>query len=570
MAQRFPQNITPRQGPLNLQYGTLDAVVAAGREAWAESPSSSIYKYFQLNNARDTDTSRVLATVEQQERIDRANLTGQLKPAEGETDASLDLLIDYKREEISRNLVLANAKEGVVTSAATFGGGLFGSLLDPINIGSAFIPFLGHARFAAKLSQTASKFGRFSVRAQRGAVEGAVGAAYVEPIVYFAAQDRQADYDLYDSFANFAFGSILGGGLHGVGGFVKDRFKPPITARQVVEAVEAASPEARHSAMSAATGQLASGRVVQGVDYILRADLESSTALGRVYNPTTGGVKIDFADGVENVLDPVTLGGDATGTFTVRVPEGVDGDAKPKLELGQRELDRLGIDAPPRTADSAGETTIEVPTALIFENAEGGFLSFPTRRDAENFLKIHIKNRVIKEGSVVKIGDEFFILETADKDLIKAIEADGKNIVLPTELPGVRMSQIDTSTTEGSGPLNSRVVPDIDYGTAAVQRSHSPENRVFDFQERQTMEAAQRFLDDAPDLIDEATVQTEIDDALADVDRLKTELEEDELLRDTVETSDVSMREADEIIEETKQTSDGYKQAAACILAGLF
>ena len=258
MAQRFPQNITPRQGPLNLQYGTLDAVVAAGREAWAESPSSSIYKYFQLNNARDTDTSRVLATVEQQERIDRANLTGQLKPSEGETDASLDLLIDYKREEISRNLVLANAKEGVVTSAATFGGGLFGSMLDPINVGSAFIPFLGHARFAAKLSQTASKFGRFSVRAQRGAVEGAVGAAYVEPIVYFAAQDRQADYDLYDSFANLAFGSVLGGGLHGVGGFVKDRFKPPITAQQVVEAVEAASPEARHSAMSAATGQLAS------------------------------------------------------------------------------------------------------------------------------------------------------------------------------------------------------------------------------------------------------------------------------------------------------------------------
>ena len=568
MAQRFPQNITPRQGPVNLQYGTLDAVVAAGREAWAESPTSSIYKFFQLNNARDTDTSRVLSTVEQQERIDSAQLTDQLKPAEGETDASLDLLIDYKREEMSRNLVLANTKEGVITSAATFGGGLFGSLLDPINIGSAFIPFVGHARFAAKLSQTASKFGRFSVRAQRGAVEGAVGAAYVEPIVYFAAQDRQADYDLYDSFANLAFGSVLGGGLHGVGGFVKDRFKPPITAQQVVEAVEAASPEARHSAISAATGQLASGRVVQGVDYILRADLESGTALGRVYNPELGGVKIDFADGVENVLDPVTLGGDATGTFTVRVSEGVD--AKPKLELGQRELDRLGIDAPPRTAESAGETTIEVPTKLITKTPEGSYLSFQRKRDAENARKTLENSKVIEKSTVAKIGDEFFILNTTDKDLIKAIEADGKNIVLPTELPGVRMSQIDTSTTGFPSPANSRVVPDIDYGADAVQRSHSPENRVFDFQERQTMEAAQRFLDDTPDLIDEATVQTEIDDALADVDRLKTELEEDELLRDTVDTSDVSMREADEIIEETKQTSDGYKQAAACILAGLF
>ena len=138
------------------------------------------------------------------------------------------------------------------------------------------------------------------------------------------------------------------------------------------------------------------------------------------------------------------------------------------------------------------------------------------------------------------------------------------------EIDFARAQTIDRSKITFPTPANSRVVPDIDYGTDAVQRSHSPENRVFDFQERQTMEAAQRFLDDTPDLIDEATVQTEIDDALADVDRLKTELEEDELLRDTVDTSDVSMREADEIIEETKQTGDGYKQAAACILAGLF
>ena len=568
MAQRFLQNITQRRGPVALQFGTLDSVVAAGRKAWAESPTSSLLKYSELSEARDTDNSLVLSLSEQQERIDRAELTGKLNPVEGETNASIDLLIDYKREEISRDLVLANTKEGVLTSIATFGGGLFGSMLDPINVGSAFIPFFGHAKFAAKLSQTASKFGRFSVRAQRGVVEGAVGAAYAETIVYPLAQNRQADYDLYDTFANFAFGSVLGGGLHGFTGLIKDRFMPPVIERQVREAVEAASPEAKKSTISASVGQVATGRIVQGADYILRADLESGPKLNRAYNPERGAVRTQVADGVEDILDPVTLGGDATGTFTVRVPEGVD--AKPKLELGQRELDRLGIDAPPRTADSAGETTIEVPTKLITKTPEGSYLSFQRKRDAKNAKKTLENSKVIEKSTVAKIGDEFFILNTTDKDLIKAIEADGKNIVLPTELPGVRMSRINTSTTEFPGPANSRVVPDINYGVEAVQRSHSSENRIFDFEERQTVEAAQRSYDNTPDIVDDVAVQREIDEALADVERLKLELEEDEFLKDAVQKSDEDMQAADNAIEEAKQTGDGYKQAAACILAGLF
>jgi len=576
MAQRFPQNITSRQGPLNLQYSTSDAMLAAGQAAFVENPSMSLYNYLALSRARNQnlatkygDVSRVLSLEEQQERINSAEMTTDLFPSEGETDESLNLLIDFKREELSRKSVIANAREGLATTTGVLGSSLFASLLDPINVATAFVPFVGHAKYAAQLKQTASTFGRFSVRAKRGVVEGAVGTAYLEPIVYATAQDRQADYDLYDSFANLAFGSVLGGGIHGFGGILKDRFIPPVIERQVREAVEAASTEAKKSTISASVGQIATGRIVQGADYILRADLESSTALSRVYNPELGAVRTQIVDGVEDILDPVTLGGDATGTFKVGISKNLTAEEYFSLQKSVQNQD--GLEAQfAKNKDGTYQAALDIPTELIQRTPEGTYLSFQQKKDATAAKKTLVKANIIDDGTVAKIGNEYFVLKTTDKNILETIKADAKNIVLPTELPGVRMSRIDTSTTEFPGPANSRVVPDIDYGADAVLRSHSPENRIFDFEERQTVEAAQRSYDNTPDIVDDVAVQREIDEALADVERLKLELEEDEFLKDAVQKSDEDMQAADNAIEEAKQTGDGYKQAAACILAGLF
>jgi hypothetical protein len=87
-------------------------------------------------------------------------------------------------------------------------------MLDPINIAASFIPVFGQARFAALAARTSLRTARLT----RGVVEGAVGAAVVEPLVYSAAKRVQADYGAVDSLLNITFGSILGGGLHvGVG-----------------------------------------------------------------------------------------------------------------------------------------------------------------------------------------------------------------------------------------------------------------------------------------------------------------------------------------------------------------
>ncbi len=130
-----------------------------------------------------------------------------------------------KRREAQQNQAIERSK-GLVAGAASLAGGLVGSFADPINIASAFIPVVGEARYAAWLKQAASPWGRAGVRAGVGALEGAVGAAVLEPLIYVGATDAQLDYTAADSFINIVFGSIMGGGLHSIGGAALDLAYP--------------------------------------------------------------------------------------------------------------------------------------------------------------------------------------------------------------------------------------------------------------------------------------------------------------------------------------------------------
>ena len=588
MAQQFPSPLNPLPGPIDLEFTTYDAAVAAGQEAFATNPLSSLMTAYDLYSARRNDDAIALPLHEQADVIEEANLTGVLKPDEGETFASLDMMIDLKREELARQSVMANVNEGVLGSAAMLGTGLFVSMLDPINVASAFVPIVGPARYAAMLRQKATTFGRFAVRSRVGAAEGALGAAMVEPIVYLAAQDRQADYDLYDTYANLAFGTALGGGLHGVGGFVKDQFVTPITQLHINSVIENLSPEARQSAFNAAIGQLANGRHLQGIDYILRADLENSTAVGSVGSQFTGfeatARELD-ADTFEVTLDTVrTSNMGLDGEEAIRYTRGVLG----AVSVGQgglpafpaiaeeglndfeaagvaQKLEASGIRTEIRpTADGTFTVDMFVPTEMVARKPDGSYLSFRTKKAADKARKSLTKEEIIERGTAVKIGDEYFIVQTTDKNVVNAFKNNSDKIVLPTEFPAFNISRlVDDDTGQ------ARIIPEVNYGVDAVNRSHSPNNRIFDAQERDALANAESENRRLNDDLDEATAGQEIDEQLADVDRLKTELADDPLLNEVVNESEAEMVAADEAIESTQQTSDGFRQAAACVLQGI-
>jgi len=199
----------------------LDTLGAIAADNWEYNPLEATKTHRSIN-AATTESIRGGDI-----RVDRQELNKEYEDLglyfkEDEFQSVVDIMVEKKEAERERQSIIQRGPEGswnpfssgFYVGAAKFGTGLAVSMLDPINIAASFIPVFGQARFAALAARTSLRTARLT----RGAVEGAVGAALVEPIVYSAAKRVQADYGAADSLLNITFGSILGGGLHvGVG-----------------------------------------------------------------------------------------------------------------------------------------------------------------------------------------------------------------------------------------------------------------------------------------------------------------------------------------------------------------
>lgn len=236
--------------------------------AFSTNPSSSIIRTEQLGQAQDGlrltgDTESILVPprnepdtplLDAQAARDKVSGMGlDIKiPDQGIRQGALDILIDRHREQAARQQVMTRANGG--SFGTQLGASVAASLLDPLNIASAFVPVVGEARYAAMLGRAASPLGRAGVRAGVGAVEGAVGAAIIEPLPLIAAGLDQTEYGLSDSLANIAMGGLLGGGLHTVGGAVSDALRrriatePTPQVESVLNTADRQAPQALRSA----------------------------------------------------------------------------------------------------------------------------------------------------------------------------------------------------------------------------------------------------------------------------------------------------------------------------------
>lgn len=180
------------------------------------------------------------------------------------------ILAEQKREERIRQDIIARGPSGVVAGSAQVGTALVRAVLDPLNIAAALIPVTREARLAGFLA----RFGKQGERLARGVIEGAVGNAIIEIPVAAMARQQQLDYEMSDALMNIAFGGILGGGLHVVGG----RFSDWIDAKRV---------ETKEAALRTSVSQLAQGKRIE-IGSILDLDgpsfheaVLSTTAVGR-------------------------------------------------------------------------------------------------------------------------------------------------------------------------------------------------------------------------------------------------------------------------------------------------
>ena len=209
------------------QYKTnlFESLGAVAKDNWNYNPVISLMTY------GDTLEAEKESRLQNIEPVDRNVLNERYKDIglyfeQDEYQSVVNIMVDQKEKELERQSIIQRGPKGswnpldggFYVGAAKLATGIGVSFLDPINIGVSFIPVFGQANFARVAAATSFRTARLA----RGAVEGAVGATLVEPLIYGVAQKVQADYDLVDSFMNIGFGSVIGGGLHVGAGKLKD------------------------------------------------------------------------------------------------------------------------------------------------------------------------------------------------------------------------------------------------------------------------------------------------------------------------------------------------------------
>ena len=216
------------------QYQTTlkESLGAVAADNWEFNPAMATFKSWKMYEAKSISEEGERSPRNQPIlRVNRDKLNKQYSSLglyfeQDEYQSVVDIMVDSKIEENERQSIMSRGPEGsfnplsggFYVGAAKLAVGIGVSFLDPINIGASFIPVVGQTRFAQIVARTGLKTGR----AVRGAVEGAVGATLLEPLIYGTAQKIQADYDLVDSFMNIGFGTIIGTGLHVGAGALKD------------------------------------------------------------------------------------------------------------------------------------------------------------------------------------------------------------------------------------------------------------------------------------------------------------------------------------------------------------
>jgi hypothetical protein len=216
-----------------------------------------------------------------EEASSKYGLQGRLKFDAPTPEPIAESLYRLKVRELELQDTKRRANAGLGTALTA---GILGSLLDPLNVALAFVPIVGPARQTA----LAARLGVGGGRAATGAIEGAVGAAIIEPLVLGVAREEQADYTAVDSLANIVFGTAIGGGLHFSAGYIGDRFKARAEAGPLARTIDSLPQQDQAALLRTAVAQALEGRSI---------DVRAAYETLRAYHGTTSDFTTPYNNG---------------------------------------------------------------------------------------------------------------------------------------------------------------------------------------------------------------------------------------------------------------------------------
>jgi|TARA_R100000149_G_scaffold44883_1_gene17890 hypothetical protein len=560
--------------------GTLDVLGATLDETLYYNPLSALNRTFDQYLGPGADGRRLSA---EEYRDSQYYRPGIEVDEDGITEGLANLFAERHDRRAAFRSTLNRSRGGFGLGAAQFGTMLAGSVIDPLNIASAFIPTVG----AARMATMAAKYGKTGSRLVGGAINGTVGAVAVEPLVVGQAfLEQDTDYGLMDSFLNVTFGAVLGGGLHAGFGKISDRIeassvKREALARAIVDAVndqevqagkiievEEAAKDA--DIIAAANDRLAKDRSVRGVE--------------RRFDPKTGDI---VEETVIREDDVTTLGEPAKRKGKARPPRL---RAKEPKTLIQFIRANGGIDPESQGAADLKEVIPAAKAGKFYVSAAKGGKSVDdmlTAAREEGYLPPEIEgqaddigiNDLIDAVREDKTGNKQY--SAADAEAVAQFD-DAQRIadfldrkgIDPT---GMTDEQLDRAIVEAEFVDEQLSMPSVDRNVEPSSLEGAPLTQQESLNAQNEAQAQDYDLgvdiDGKPKLVelDESGMDLrvrEYQDTVDEIAQLEEELtvaradSEDELPQDfidDIESADAAIRRADEYMPEA------VKRAAVCV-----
>ena len=253
--------------------GFWETAGATFMNAWNYNPTSSVFRSIEQTQAYQSSS----------EYLDRDELNKQYGDLglvfEKDTRAGLvDYLVERKKLENERAEIISRGPDSKLAKSFFFLESLGTSFLDPINFAASFVPIVRETRFANMVARS----GKNVARMKKGFIEGFVGNTAVEPLVYGVAKSEQANYDVYDSFANIAVGGFIGSAAHvgfgRIGDFIAEKRGKP----NIYQKLAAISPENQQALLRYSVGKVLKGEKVDTGNIIVEKTVIGDEQLNKL------------------------------------------------------------------------------------------------------------------------------------------------------------------------------------------------------------------------------------------------------------------------------------------------
>jgi hypothetical protein len=255
----------------NLKTGYFEAQGANVASSWDFNPTSSLFRLADKESAY-MESNVYLNKDELNKEYAGMGLYFEQDTREG----VVDYLVQRKEIEQQRSNIMARGPQN--TYGTFFLASMATNFLDPINVGSAFIPVVGQTRFASMVARS----GKNVARLKRGFAEGLIGNALVEPIVYGVATSEQADYDKYDAFFNVAVGGVIGSTLHVSFGKIGDVIAEKTGKPNIYQRLAAISPENQQDLLRYSIGKAIKGEAIDTAEVVINKTVIGDEQLNKI------------------------------------------------------------------------------------------------------------------------------------------------------------------------------------------------------------------------------------------------------------------------------------------------